>query len=110
MSHLLLAEKHEQLLLKNVESQPAREDHTTTTKLAAAAATEIKVKAHAAEASRRPSRGSYRKTHPSHQARETRAYGKNDVHKGYHKRDQNTRREPHRPRVNQFNPRNYQNR
>ena len=106
MSHLLLAEKHEQCLLKNAESRPAREVHTTTTQ--PAAATEIKVEAHAAEASRRPPRGSYRKTHPSHQTRETRAYSKSDAHKGYHKRDENTRREPHRPRVNQFKPRNYQ--
>ena len=102
MSHLLLAEKHEQLLLKNAESRPVREVHTTTTQ--PVVATETKVEAHAAEASRRPPRGSYRKTHPSNQARETRAYSKSDVHKGYHKRDENTRREPHRPRVNQFKP------
>ena len=67
MSHLLLAEKHQQLLLNNTESQPAREVHTTTTQPAATA--EIKVEAHAAEASRRPPRGSYRKSQPSHMAR-----------------------------------------
>ena len=114
MSQLLLAEKHEQLLLKISESRPVREVHTTTTQPTASAAaaptSEIKIEAHAAEASRRPPRGSYQKTHPSNQARETRAYGKSDVHKGYHKRDENTRREPHRPRVNQFKPRNYQTR
>ena len=105
MSHLLLAEKHEQLMLKNVELRPAREVYTITTQHVVA--TEIKVKAHVAKASRRPPRGSYRKTHPSNQARDTRAYGKSDVHKGYHKRDENTMREPHKPRVNQFKPRNY---
>jgi hypothetical protein len=30
MSHLLLAEKHHQLLLRNAESRPAREIHNTT--------------------------------------------------------------------------------
>ena len=79
MSHLFLAEKHEQLLLNNAESRPVREVHTTTTQ--PATATETKVEARVAKAFRRPPRGSYKKTHPSNQARETRAYGKSDVHK-----------------------------
>ena len=59
MSQLLLAEKHEQLLLKNAELRPAREVHTTTTQPAAAPPPETKVEAHIAEASRRPPKGSY---------------------------------------------------
>lgn len=70
------------------------------------AATELTIEAHAEEASRRPPRGSYQKSHPSHQAKETRAYGKSDAHKGYHKRDEHARREPPRPQANQFKPRN----
>jgi hypothetical protein len=95
MSHLLLVEKHQQLLLKNVESRHAREVHTTTTQ--PAAATEIKIEAHAAEASRRPPKGSYWKSYPSHPARETRVYGKSDAYKGHYKRDEPARREPPRP-------------
>ena len=86
---MLLAEKHQQLLLRNVESRPAREVHTT-----AAAVPVVGVDTHVAKASRRPSRGSYRKSYPPHIAREKGAYGKNDVHKGYLKRDENTRKEP----------------
>ena len=108
MSHLLLTEKHELLLLNNVESRPAQEVHTTTAHHPNAVVVDTMVEVHVAETSRRPPKGSYRKTHPSHQAREMRAYGKSDVHKGYHKRDENTSREPHRPRVNQFKPRNHQ--
>ena len=103
MSHLLLAKKHQQLLLKNAESRPAREVHTTD-----AAVPAVGVETYAVEASRRPSRGFYRKSYPSQMAREKGAYGKSDVHKGYHKRDENTRREPPRPRSNQFKPRNFQ--
>ena len=88
MSHLLLAEKHQQLLLRNAESCPAREVHTTTTAVPA-----VGVEIYAAEASRRPPKGSYRKTYPSHPARETRAYGKSDAHKGYGRRDMNVRRD-----------------
>jgi hypothetical protein len=62
MAQLLLAEKHQQLLLKNAEARPAREVHNTSTQ--PAANLDVKVEAHAAEASRRPPRGSYRKTHP----------------------------------------------
>ena len=101
MSHLLLAEKHQQLLLKNAESRPAREVHTTTTQ--PATGVEIKVEAHAAEASRRPPRGSFRKTYPSHPARETRAYGRSDAPRN--PSNQSNRREPPRPRPNQFKPR-----
>ena len=103
MSHLRLAEKHQQLLLNNAESRPAREVHTTD-----AAVLVVGMETYAAEASRGPSRGSYRKSYPSQMAREKGAYGKSDVHKGYHKRDDNTRREPPRPRSNQFKPRNFQ--
>ena len=103
MSHLLLAEKHQQLLLRNAESRPAREVHTT----AAPVHPTTMVEAHAAEASRRPPKGSYRKSYPSHPAREMRAYGKSDVHKGYNKRDEHIRREPPRPRTNQFKPRTF---
>jgi hypothetical protein len=106
MSHLLLAEKHQQLLLTNAESRHAREVHTTTTQ--PTAAMEVKVEAHVVVASRRPPKGSYRKSYPSHPARETRAYGKSDAHRGNYKREEPTKREPPRPRVNQFKPRNYQ--
>jgi hypothetical protein len=88
MSQLLLAEKHHQLLLRNAESRPAREIHNTTALLggpvgASAGATvptlgpgsghrgrdystpgagqPTEVEAHAAKASRRPPKGSYRK-------------------------------------------------
>lgn len=77
ISYLLLAEKHQQLLLKNVEFRLAWEIHTTVAQLAVA------MEAHAAEASKRPPRGSYRKSQPPHPAREMRAYAKSDVHKGY---------------------------
>jgi hypothetical protein len=91
MSQLLLAEKHHQLLIRNAESRPVREVHNTisyglrdsvaptgafTAPLPAAAQGPDKqgrpptaadlghrheIEAHAAEASRRPPRGSYRK-------------------------------------------------
>lgn len=96
MSHLLLAEKHQQLLLKNAESRPAREVHSTVA--AGPARQAAAVEAHAAEASRRPPRGSYRKSQPSHMAREMRAYGKRDVH---------VRRDQPRPRPNPYKPRTY---
>lgn len=89
MLHLLLVEKHQQLLLKNTESRPAREVHTMTTQHADVA--KIMVEAHAAKASRRPPRGSYRESQPSHMAREMRACGK---------RGDSARRDQPRPRVN----------
>ena len=55
MAHLLLAEKHQQLLLKNAESRPAREVHVTipvTRELPVTAP-----EAHATEAPRRPPKG-----------------------------------------------------
>ena len=91
MSHLLLAEKHHQLLVRNAETRPVREVHNTinyglrdsdapTSAIAApppdaakgpdqkgrtSAATDSghrhEIEAHAAEASRRPPKGSYRK-------------------------------------------------
>ena len=109
MAHLLMAEKNQQLLLRNAESRPVREVHTTTMHPAAAApAPDTAVEAHVAQASRRPPRGSHRKPYPSHPARETRAYGKSDVHKGYQRRDENIRREPPRSRENQYKPRPFQ--
>ena len=91
MAHLLLAEKHHQLLLRNAESRPTREVHNTVTyglrdtDVAAGAIAAIsaivaqgsgqrghshpaadpgqlnEIETHAAEASRRPPKGSYRK-------------------------------------------------
>jgi len=84
MSHLLPAEKHHQLLLRNVESRPAREIHNTIALLGGPAGAIVptlgpgsghrgrdyptpgagqltKVEAHAVEASHRPPKGSYRK-------------------------------------------------
>ena len=58
MSHLLLAEKHQQLLLRNAESRPVREVHAT-----AAALATPKPEVFAAEASRRPPRGHTRRPH-----------------------------------------------
>jgi hypothetical protein len=106
MSHLLLAEKHQQLLLQNAESRPAREVHTTTTQ--PAAQMDVKVEAHVAEASRRPPRGSFRKSYPSRPARETRAYGRSDAPRG--QSNQHNGREPPRPKPNQFKPRPHQSR
>ena len=109
MAYLLMAEKNQQLLLRNAESRPAREVHTTTTQPAAVAPVpEVVVEAHVAQASRRPPRGSHRKPYPSHHARESRDYGKRDAHRGYNKRDENTRREPPRYRENQYKPRQSQ--
>ena len=105
MTHLLLAEKHQQLLLCNAESRPVREVHTTTTTVHAAG-----VETYAAEASRRPPKGSYRKTYPSHPTRAMQAYGKRDAHKGYGRRDMNVRRDQPRPRNQPYKPRNDQTR
>ena len=63
---------------------------------------------HTAQASRRPPKGSYRKSQPSHMAREMRAYGKSDVHKGYVKRDVQARRDQPRPRPNPYKSKNDQ--
>ena len=58
MSHLLLAEKHQQLLLKNAESRPIREVHSIQVPREFHATSAINLsKAHVAKASRRPSRG-----------------------------------------------------
>ena len=59
MSHLLLAEKHQQLLLKNAESRPIREVHHTTQVSREFHVTDASPlpEAHVAEASRRPPRG-----------------------------------------------------
>ena len=68
MSHLLLAKKHQQLLLKNAESRPTQEVHSTIV-----AANLVHVgpvglvrlavaKVHAAQASSRPPKGSYWKS------------------------------------------------
>ena len=55
MAHLLMAEKNQQLLLRNAESRPVREVHTTTMHPAAAApAPDTAVEAHVAQASRKP--------------------------------------------------------
>ena len=109
MAYLLMAEKNQQLLLRNAEPRPVREVHTTTTQpVVVAPVPEMVVEAHVAQASRRPPRGSHRKPYPSHHARESRDYGKRDVHKGYNKRDENTRREPPRYRENQYKPRQSQ--
>lgn len=90
MSHLLLAKKHHQLLLRNVDSRTVREIHNTATvpayadyswhsgPVGAAAATAgsgpagrrgpvgaaADAEVHVAEASCRPPRGSYCKPHP----------------------------------------------
>lgn len=70
MSHLLLAEKHQQFLLKNVESRPARKIHNIvtsiglvgSTRFAAAIAEHAIAEVQVAEASCRPPRGSFRKS------------------------------------------------
>jgi hypothetical protein len=86
MSHLLLAEKQHQILLRNAESRPAREVHNTIAKIEAAEPAEPNkptgapaggggsrrdnrhedhhAEIHIAEASRRPPRGSLRKPNP----------------------------------------------
>jgi hypothetical protein len=106
MAQLLLAEKHQQLLLKNAEARLVREVHITSTQ--PAVTLDVKVEAHAAAASRRPPRGSYQKPHPFHMAREMRAHSKSDVHRGNPRRDDNAKRNPPRPHQNQFKPRNFQ--
>ena len=90
MAHLLLAEKHHQLLLRNAESRPAREVHTTiaiedaepkepngasgaTAPVAGAGPqrdnppVQHHAEVHVTEASRRPPRGSFRKIPPKWQ-------------------------------------------
>lgn len=58
MSHLLLVEKHQQLLLKNVESRPAREVHATIPDTREFHATSSTLsEAHEAKALRRPPKG-----------------------------------------------------
>ena len=112
MFYLLLAKKHQQLLLKNAESRPAREVRSTTTVVNSVPAGPVEsaqlavAEVHTAQASRRPPKGSYRKSQPSHMAREMRAYGKSDVHKGYGKKDVQARRDQSRPRPNPYKSKN----
>ena len=112
MSHNLLAEKHQQLLLKNAESRPARKVHSIVVDQVVPAGpvghADTALEAHATEAFRRLPKGSYRKSQPLHMAREMRAYGKSNVHKGYNKRDVQGRKDQPRPRSNPYKPRNFQ--
>jgi hypothetical protein len=58
MSHHLLAEKHQQLLLKNAESRPAREAHATEPIMREVHATSTsQTEAHATQAPKRPPKG-----------------------------------------------------
>ena len=78
--------KESAAVVRNAESRPAQEVHTTTKQPALALlppVPDMMVEAHAAQAARRPPRGSHRKPYPSHHARESRDYGKRHAHKGY---------------------------
>ena len=58
MSHLLLVEKHQQLLLRNAESRPAREVHATEPIMREVHATSAtQTEAHATQAPKRPPKG-----------------------------------------------------
>ena len=67
MSHLLLAEKHQQLFQKNAESRPAREVHATEPIMREAQATSAtQTEAHATQAPKRPPKGFTKKFTPKH--------------------------------------------